>query len=111
MHQFIPQSDRLWLANFHQCVEEQLHRADLTTDDLAKSMYYSTRQLCRRVKHFTGQTPKAILKKARLEKGYYYLKKGKYATVARAANAVGFKDPVYFARQFQAEYGILPSKI
>ncbi len=111
MHQPPSRHSKEWLSIFQAYVEEHLHRTDLTTDDIAKYMNYSTRQLYRRVKAMTGKSPKNILREARLERAYQFLKEGKYPTVALTASAVGFKDTVYFAQEFQKKYGVRPSKI
>ncbi len=33
MHQRITPSEQRWLAAFHICIEEQLHRIDLTAEE------------------------------------------------------------------------------
>ena len=51
------------------------------------------------------------LKEIRLEKAYEYLEMGIFPTVTATAHAVGFKDPIYFARKFKERFGVLPSKV
>ena len=105
------QCDQKWLAAFRACVEEQLHRTNLTAKKLAELMSYSERQFYRKMKKLTGQSPSMLLKEARLQRAYQYLKVGEYETVAETAKPVGFKDVVYFSRQFQKWFGVRPSKV
>ncbi len=110
MHPRITPSEQKWLTAFHTCIEEQLHRVDLTAEELASLMNCSERQFYRRVKKLTEQSPNAILKEARLQRAFQYLKKGQFSTIGETAKAVGFKDPFYFSKQFYARFGVHPSK-
>jgi transcriptional regulator GlxA family with amidase domain len=74
-------------------------------------MFCSTRQLQRRLKEYTGQTPADYLNSIRLNKSYQYLTQGTYPTVSATARALGFRDTVYFSRKFREHFGILPSEV
>ncbi|MFK7948341.1 MAG: helix-turn-helix domain-containing protein [Saprospiraceae bacterium] len=74
-------------------------------------MLVSERQLYRIIKDKMGVTPREYLNHLRFQKAYTYLTEGTYKTIRETANAVGFRDTVYFSRQFKNRFGILPSEV
>lgn len=106
------QKDReIWLSEFESHIQEHLSNELFTIAELAKLMNCSERQLQRKFKDCTGNSPIQYLKESRLQKAYKYLAEGSFSTVRETAVEVGFRDPVYFARQFRKRFGMLPSEV
>ena len=59
------------------------------------------------MKALTDITPSDLIRKHRLNKAKTLLKSGA-ANVAEAAWQVGFKDPSYFSKLYQEEFGEAP---
>lgn len=100
-----------WNEVLHQHLEAKFDESELTITKLADLMFMSERQLYRRMKEEFGVTPKEYVNHFRFKKAYNFLTQGTYKTVRETANAVGFKDIVYFARQFKNRFGMLPSEV
>jgi DNA-binding response OmpR family regulator len=70
----------------------------------------SRSQLFRKMKAVTDTSPSDLIRSFRLNKAKALLESGD-VTVAEVTYQVGFKDPSYFSKIFQEEFGILPSTI
>ncbi len=103
--------EEYWLSDFNQYILDNIGESYLTTDSIAAYFGISRRQLYRKVKALTNQTPHDYLNQIRFQKAYEHLEQGTYETVAETARAVGFTDPVYFARKFKSRFGMLPSEV
>ena len=104
-------NQEIWLDEFDRHIQENLSNEFFTTVELASLMHCSKRQLQRKFKDYTGDSPIQYLKESRLKKAYEYLEEGAFPTVKETALAVGFRDPVYFSRQFKQRFGMLPSEV
>jgi AraC-like DNA-binding protein len=58
----------------------------------------------------TGKSTTQFHKTLRLRKANTLLLEGKLS-IAEVAYATGFRDPSYFTKMFQAEFGMLPSAV
>jgi len=67
--------------------------------------------LHRRIKQHIGQTPNQYIKILRLNKAYQLLESSPNTSIKKVAFDVGFKDVVYFSRQFKQYFGKLPSEV
>lgn len=104
------EEEQAWLDELEKMILSNLENFNYTLDTLADDMHISKRQLYRRVKQLIGQTPNDYIKTLRLAKARAMLKEGKQHSVKAVAFSVGFKDVVYFSRQFKKEFGKLPSE-
>ncbi|HNM24422.1 MAG TPA: helix-turn-helix transcriptional regulator, partial [Saprospiraceae bacterium] len=68
----------------------------------------SRSQLFRKMKALTDIAPSDLIRTHRLNKAKALLESGA-ANVAEAAWQVGFKDPSYFSKLYQEEFGETPS--
>jgi AraC-like DNA-binding protein len=100
-----------WLEAFNQYLIDHLSDTNLTMDSTAADFGISRRQLYRRVKLLTNQTPHNYLIQVRFQKAHEHLKKGTFRTVAETAKAFGYADAIYFARKFKERFGVLPSEV
>jgi len=89
-------------------IDENMHDPDFTVGDLAEEVALSRRQLTRRLKDATGQTPGTLLRRCRLEWARRRLE-GDAETVSEVAYAVGFRSPSAFSQSYQEAFGNPPS--
>ena len=80
-----------WLQNFKLVLDKWIGHPSLDNNLLAKEMDISNRQLYRKIKALTKQTPNQYIKKYRLWKAKDFLQSGKYKTVQQVSFMVGFK--------------------
>ncbi|HFA49418.1 MAG TPA: response regulator [Bacteroidetes bacterium] len=104
------EEEQTWLAQLEQTILSNIGNFTYTLDDLAQDMRLSKRQLHRRINQLIGQTPNEYIKTLRLAKARELLKTRKGTSVKAIAYSVGFKDVVYFSKQFKKEFGKLPSE-
>ncbi|MFK7935567.1 MAG: ATP-binding protein [Saprospiraceae bacterium] len=70
----------------------------------------SRTQTYRKLKALTGNTPTQFVRMIRLQAALDLLK-SEQMNISEVAYAVGFKDPNYFTRVFQQEFGYSPSEV
>lgn len=69
----------------------------------------SPRQLQRKIRALTDESPTDLIRSARLERAKYLLEQHT-GTVSEIAFAVGFNNLSYFARTFRERFGVSPSR-
>ena len=74
---------------------------------MAVELALSERQLQRRVRRSTGQTPMQALCLYRLSRSRDILESG--SAVGKTAAKVGFSSHAYFTRCFKNQFGVVPS--
>jgi AraC-like DNA-binding protein len=89
-------------------VRRHLSDPDFSVADLADEVGLSRGHLTDKVKDEMGQTPSALLRTMRLEKGASLLE-AEQGTVTEVAYAVGFNSLSYFSRCFKDAFGVPPS--
>lgn len=97
-----------WLSRFNSLIDTNLDDPFFSNQHFAQALAISERHLFRKMKEFTGLSPQKYLSQYRLYEAMKYLKNGKYRTVKETAYAVGFRNPSYFIRQFEKEFGKKP---
>ena len=100
-------SDQKFVDSLIRVVKQNYVNANFDVCSMAAEMKISERQLQRKVKVLTGQSPVQYLRQFRLEKSLQYLREG--VPVGTAAKAVGFSSHAYFTCCFKAKFGITPS--
>ena len=70
----------------------------------------SRSQLFRKMKAVTDTSPSDLIRSYRLNKARALLQGGD-VTVAEVTYQVGFRDPSYFSKIFQEEFGVVPSSV
>ena len=101
--------DQKFLADFTAIVEANLERADLSVEDVARSLGISRVQLYRKVKAVLGTSPTDFVQSVRLTKARQLLLDGTL-TIAEVAYQLGFNSPSYFSTSFKGRYQISPSE-
>jgi CheY-like chemotaxis protein len=97
-----------FLQKVRTIVEANYQQEDFGLPQLCQKIGMSRSQLFRKMKALTDITPSDLIRKHRLNKAKTLLKSGA-ANVAEAAWQVGFKDPSYFSKLYQEEFGEAPS--
>ncbi len=102
-------SDQKFLDNLVRVVEQNYTNPNFDVVSMAAGMKISDRQLQRKAKAQTGQSPMQYLRQFRLEESLHYLRDA--VSVGEAAKAVGFSSHAYFTLCFRARFGITPSRV
>lgn len=103
-------SDQEFLNSLMNFVEGSWNKTDFMAGEFAQHLGLSKSQFYRKLKKLTKESPNTFIKKYRLEKALYLLKKGDN-TIAEIAFDTGFNSPSYFSKCFQENFGLLPSSI
>ena len=105
----VSQEDTAWLQKQEQLLATELANENFSTSDWAAKIHLSERQLQRKLKELTGLSPYQYLIHLRLTEARNLLEDGSFQTVAEVAYQVGFSNPTAFSRNFQKQFGRLPS--
>lgn len=81
----------------------------VTMEGMAEALGYSRAHLSRVFKRETGLSPLAFLNQLRLDRGRRLLRERPELTVEQIAFSVGFRDALYFSKQFRRRYGESPT--
>jgi AraC-like DNA-binding protein len=102
-------SDQKFVDHLVRFVKQNYADPRFDVISMAAEMKISDRQLQRKVKALTGQSPVQQLRQYRLDKSLQYLREG--VPVGEAAKAVGFSSHAYFTCCFKAKFGTTPSRL
>lgn len=97
-----------FLQNVRSIIDANYHQEDFGLPQLCQKIGMSRSQLFRKIKALTDLAPSELLRTHRLRKAKILLQTGT-VNVAEAAWQVGFKDPSYFSKIYQEEFGEPPS--
>lgn len=103
-------SDRFYLK-LKGLIEANIDQSNLTVEFLSKEVFMGKRQLERKLKGLTGQSPAELIRQIRLLKAKHYLFEGSFTTVAEVSYAVGFKNVKYFSRVYKNQFNQSPADI
>jgi len=102
--------DQEFLHSVGQIVQQHLSDPDFSVDDLAARLFMNRKQLYRKVKALTNQTPNEYIRSIRLQQAALLLKTRQF-TIAEVTYRVGFQDLKYFREKFRDFYGVNPSEM
>ncbi len=97
------------LAKIAKVIEDNISDIDLNVNMLCEKSGISNKQLYRLVRKYIGMAPLDYIRSVRLRKAAVLLSQRRF-TVAEVSYMVGFKTPSYFAKCFQAHYGVTPGR-
>jgi len=97
-----------FLQKIHSIIEDNYMDEEFGLPQLCQKTGMSRSQLFRKLKALTNIAPSDLIRKHRLNKAKDLLKSGE-ANVAETTWKVGFKDPSYFSKIYQDEFGESPS--
>lgn len=106
----LPSAERRFLDKLEQIVIQHMDDEQFSVSDLGLEARLNHNQLYRKVKALTGKTPSLFIRAIRLGRAKKLLTTTSM-NVSEVAFAVGFKDPSYFSKVFQLEFGTNPSEL
>ena len=116
LEQSIPKEEQLsvdqqFLKQVEQAVLERISDPQFGVEDLAKAVNYSSKQLGRLLKKYTGMSTVNFILEVRLQKAREVLERRLSATVLEAQLDVGISSTSYFTRKFTERFGKNPSEL
>jgi DNA-binding response OmpR family regulator len=97
-----------FIQKVRMIVAEHYEDEGFTLPQLCQKVGMSRSQLFRKMKAIMDTSPSDFIRKYRLDKAKSLLE-NEAITVAEAAYQTGFKDPSYFSKLYQEEFGVAPS--
>lgn len=99
--------DEKLLSKVTAIIEKNIDDSDFSVQRLAEETDTGAKQLYRKIKQMTGYTPVEYIRTIRIKKAALLLQQKKF-TVAEVMYMVGYSNPSYFSKCFQAEFGVTP---
>lgn len=103
------QLDKAFLEKVIGIIEDKMTDSDFSVDVLAQETGISRTGLFTKLKAVSGMTPNDFIRIIRLKKAAELLSRGE-VQVSEACFQVGFSSPSYFAKCFQAQFGVAPAE-
>ena len=100
--------DAAYLDRVRATIRSRLRDPDFGVSELAAEVFQDRSHLFRRVRQVSGMSPSGLLRTMRLAEAARLLAEGQ-GSVADVTYAVGYNSVSYFARAFQALYGVTPA--
>ena len=101
--------DRKLLDKIKETIEENMVDSDFNVSVLQEKMGMGNKQLYRKLKALTGQTPVEYIRDMRMRKAAKLLKAGKFS-VSEVMYTVGFSNSSYFSKCFSKAFGMTPTE-
>lgn len=101
--------DRKLLNQIREMIEENMVDSDFNVSMLQEKMGMGNKQLYRKLKALTGQTPVEYIRDMRMQKAAKLLKAGKFS-VSEVMYTVGFSNSSYFSKCFSKAFGMTPTE-
>lgn len=101
--------DARFVRRAQEDVEQNIANPSFGVRELSAEMGLSARQLQRRLRETTGQSPNSFIRSIRLQQAARMLEQGS-EPVSQVAYAVGFNSLSYFAKCFREHFGHNPSE-
>jgi AraC-like DNA-binding protein len=105
----VASAESVFLEKLRAAVLDHLGDEQFNGDALADELGVSLRQLQRKTKALTGETPNSFIRLVRLGRARQ-LVEGAFGSVADVAYAVGFSNPTYFTKCFREQFGRPPTE-
>ena len=101
--------DQDFMNSLHTYIIDNISDTDLTIDKLSDVMAVSRNTLSRKVKANLGVTVNEYVRICRLKKAVELLTENTYR-INEVAYLVGYSSSSYFTKNFQKQFGVLPSE-
>ncbi len=102
--------DAAFIEKAKSIVESQMGEARFSVEQLADSLAVSTRQLQRRLRDLTDESPSEFIRSMRLTRAHQMLTQ-QHGTVSEVAYAVGYTSVSQFSKRYKERFGELPSAV
>ncbi|MBO5630382.1 MAG: response regulator, partial [Aeriscardovia sp.] len=90
-------------------INSNMHSEEFNVTKLSDLLCMDQKQLYRKLKQLTGETPVSFIRKQRLQRAATMLKQNRF-TVSEVMYQVGFSSASYFTKSFIKEYGVSPKE-
>ena len=91
-------------------IMDNIANTAITIEDIASAVGMSRTLFFTRIKQMTGLTPNEYLRTMRLKVAAELLSGDNKLRVSEICYMVGFSSTSYFAKCFQAQFGVLPNQ-
>lgn len=98
----------VFVSQIVEAIEDHLADPAYDVNAVADAIGLSASQLRRRLRQEAGETPAAMLRRMRLERGAQLLQQ-QVGNVSEVAYGVGFNSLAHFSRCFREHFGVTPS--
>lgn len=88
-------------------IHDNMHSEEFNVTKLCDMLCIDQKQLYRKLKLMTGETPVSFIRKQRMKRAAILLKQDRF-TVSEVMYQVGYSSASYFTKSFTKEYGISP---
>lgn len=105
----VAQEDRAFTDRLYAIFQQRMADEKFNVSILATQMGMSRSQLFKRVREVTGESPKQLLNKIRLQSAEKLLQEGNM-TVSEVADATGWNSVSYFSKSFKRRFGHSPKE-
>ena len=102
--------DAIFLRQISGIIEANMANPDLTIEEVAAKLEMSRKQLHRKLRALTDQSPSQFIRSMRLQRAKQLLEQNA-GNITEIAFNVGFGSSSYFTRCFREVYGVLPSEV
>ncbi len=107
--EIVQSNEERFLSQITSAIENRIDDPDLNVTSLCDQLSINNKQMYRKLKQLTGMSPVEYIKSIRLKKAAMLLAQNKF-TVSEVVYMVGFSNPSYFTKCFQAEFGKTPKQ-
>ncbi len=101
--------DEIFLSKVISLIDEHISDPNLNVNALCEWTGTNSKQMYRKIKQMTGQTPVEYIKSVRIKIAAELLKQHNFS-VSEVMYMVGFSNSSYFSRAFTAEFGMTPKR-
>ncbi len=105
----VAQEDKAFTDRLYAIFQQRMADEKFNVNILATQMGMSRSQLFKRVREVTGESPKQLLNKIRLQSAEKLLQEGNM-TVSEVADATGWNSVSYFSKSFKRRFGHSPKE-
>jgi len=105
----IESSQEKLLKDMLSYIEDNLHTAQLSVENLSKHVGMSRGTLYSKVLEMSGQTPIEFIRSIKLEKAAVLLENSDLS-ISQISFMTGFTAPNYFAKSFKSKFNLLPTE-
>lgn len=102
-------ADEYFLTKLNEIIERNISNEEFNIDQIADALVISRSGLFTKIKSLAGVTPNELIQIIRLKKAAEYISMHEYR-INEIVYMVGFKDPSYFTKCFQKQFGIRPQE-
>ncbi|MBE6333074.1 MAG: helix-turn-helix transcriptional regulator [Bacteroidales bacterium] len=102
-------NDEELMARVISLINSNMQSEDFNVAKLCDLMCIDQKQLYRKLKHLTGETPVGFIRKQRMKRAAALLSQDRFS-VSEVMYQVGFSSASYFIKSFAKEYGMTPKE-